>query len=229
MARQYYIDLYTAADVIPCQPTEWNFPFLSHHDQRWLNREVSPLEIQQALFQMDGRKAPGPDGIPANFYQKFWHITGPSLVHFVQLAFQKGTFPAEMNRTLIALIPRQQPPTSMSHFRPISLCNVAVKVISKVLANRLKPLIPTLTSDCQSSFVPQCQAVDNIIVAQEVVHSLRKWKGKVGGLIAKIDLEKAYDRIEWNFLKQLLLSIGFSPIIVQLILYCISYAHLSLI
>lgn len=90
-------------------------------------------------------------------------------------------------------------------------------------------MMPKLTFECQSSFVPHRQATDNIIIVQEVVHTLRKRKGKVGSFIAKIDLEKAYDRIEWSFLNQLLAFLDFSHTITKLILHCISSAQLSLI
>lgn len=107
MARQYYLNLYSARAVDECQPSRWNFPPLNHHDKRWLNREVSTREIKQTLFQMDGRKAPGANGIPADFYQKFWHILGESLIEFVQKTFKFGSFPKSMNKTLINLIPKQ--------------------------------------------------------------------------------------------------------------------------
>lgn len=229
MARSYYVDLYTAGNVVDYRPHEWTFPSLTHSDKRWLNRAVSPLEVKQALFQMDGRKSPGADGILAGFFQRFWHITGDPLTRFIQQAFRDGCFPPAMNHTLISLIPKQHPPECMAHFRPISLCNVVVKVISKVVANRLKPLMSKLTSANQSSFVHNRQAADNIIVVQEVVHTLRRKQGRIGGLIAKIDLEKAYDRIDWKFLQAILEVVGFSLLLTKLVMFCISSAQLSVL
>lgn len=99
----------------------------------------------------------------------------------------------------------------------------------KVLANRLKPLMPKLTSSCQSSFVEGRQAADNIIILQEIVHTLQKQKGRRGAIVAKIDLEKAYDKIEWAFLQQVLLTVGFSSHITKLVMYCITSAKLAVL
>lgn len=103
------------------------------------------------------------------------------MLEFVKAVFRTSSFLVEMNKTLISLILKQQPPKQMFHFRPISLCNVVVKIISQVLANILNPLMLTLTFDCQSSFVPNQQAADNIIVFQEAIYSLRKRKDHMGG------------------------------------------------
>lgn len=106
-----------------------------------------------------------------------------------------SSFDAELNQSLIALIPKALTPENVSQLRPITLCNVIVKVFAKVVANRLKPLMLKLTSTNQYSFFPGRQASNNIIVAQELLHIMRKKEGKCGFLVVKIDLEKAYDQI----------------------------------
>lgn len=103
---------------------------------------------------MNGRKAAGEEGLSAVFFQKYWNIVGASMTKFVLEAFRVGSFPPDMNRTLISLIPKQSPPECMAHFRPISLCNVVVKIISKIVANQLKPLMSKLTAPNQVSFIP---------------------------------------------------------------------------
>lgn len=133
-----------------------------------------------------------------------------------------------MNKILISLIPIQQPPQCMSHFRPISLCNMVIMIITKVLANHLKPLMPKLVFSCQSSFVEGRQVVNNIVIVQEVIHTLRKRKGRRGAMVAKIDLEKPYDWIKWSFL-QVMLSVGFSLHTTELIMYCITSAKLAVL
>lgn len=107
-----------------------------------------------------------------------------------------ASFSEDMNRTLISLIPKQDVLECLTHFRPISLCNVVVKIILKVVANRLRPLMAKLTAPNQSSFVPTRQATYNIVLVQEVIHSLKNRIGRKGGLLAKINLEKAYDRVD---------------------------------
>ena len=102
-----------------------------------------------------------------------------------------------MNKTMICHIPKVEAPTLMSQFRPISLCNVLYKLVTKTIANRLKHMMPIIIGPTQSSFVA---GADNIVVAQEVIHSMRRKTGKKGIMGLKVDLEKAYDRVSWAFL-----------------------------
>lgn len=106
--------------------------------QEFLFTQYTAEEVQVALFQMEPTKASGPDGMNALFYQKYWHIMGDSVVLAVLDFLNNGNMLPNINHTNIVLIPKVQNPESMSEFRPISLCNVIYKIISKVLANRLK-------------------------------------------------------------------------------------------
>jgi len=92
----------------------------------------------------------------------------------------------------------------VTQLRPIGLCNVAYKVTTKCLVNRLKPILGKLVSPTQSSFVPGRQISDNRIIVQEVLHSMRRKQGKMGYMAIKIDLEKAYDRLRWPFIRETL-------------------------
>ena len=116
----------------------------------------------------------------------------------------------DLNHTNIVLIPKVKNPEKMSEFRPISLCNVIYKVISKVLANRLKQVLLDIISPTQSAFVPGRLITDNIIVAYEVLHSMyARKKGKTGALALKLDVSKAYDQVEWLFLQGIMQKLGF--------------------
>ena len=111
----------------------------------------------------------------------------------------------------------------MTELRPISLCNVGYKIISKVLCQRLKGLLPNLISETQSAFVSGRLISDNILIAQEMFHALRTNKSCKGKFLAiKTDMSKAYDRIEWTFVQRILLKMGFSIDWVTLIMQCIS-------
>lgn len=103
-------------------------------------------------------------------------------------AFDSGTFSPELNRTLLVLIPKVQQPEYIKEFRPISLCTVAYKLITKVLVNRLRPLLDKIVGPMQSSFIPGRQAADNVFIAQEMIHTIKRSKSKLGLIAIKIDL-----------------------------------------
>ena len=132
-------------------------------------------------------------------------------------------FDARLNQTNICLIPKTDMPTSITEFRPISLCNVGYKIISKILSSRLKGILPQIISETQSAFVAGRLITDNILVAQEMFHALRMNQSCKGKFVAiKTDMSKAYDRVEWSFMEALLLKFGFYAWWVQLIMKCIS-------
>ncbi|CAL2267139.1 unnamed protein product [Prunus armeniaca] len=120
----------------------------------------------------------------------------------------EGLCSADINETLIALVPKVERPVSMTQLRPISLCNTLYKVISKILVARLRPCMASLVSPNQVSFVPGRQIVDNIVVAQEMLHKFKSSKGRKGFIAWKIDLSKAYDRLNWDFIREVLWEVG---------------------
>lgn len=107
-----------------------------------------------------------------------------------------GRILSGLNEALICLIPKGDTPYSLNQFRPISLCNVLLKVVSKIPANRLKLLMSKLTNHFQSSFILGRSTTNNIVLVQEVLHSLRWRKGQRGSFILNVDLKKPYDQID---------------------------------
>lgn len=139
--------------------------------------------------------------------------------------FRAGRLILGLNEAIIYLIPKGKAPKSLNQFRPISLCNVVLKLVLKILANRIKPLMSKLSEVFQASFIPGRSPTDNIVVAQEILHSMCRKKGRRGGrggFILKVDLEKVYDRVEWGFLKDVLKCIGWKDELIQLITDCFS-------
>lgn len=118
-----------------------------------LIRPVTKEEVQQVVFQMGATKAPGPDGLSGIFYQSQWHIIHEDIFHLVNSFFREGTFDQELNLTHITLIPKVANPESISEFRPISLCNFNYKIITKFMANRLKPWLHLIIFPEQSALL----------------------------------------------------------------------------
>ena len=171
----------------------------------------SAIEIKDALFYMHPDKSPGPDGMNPAFYQKFWHIVGEDVVLACLTFINNCSFLVGLNDTSIVLIPKKQQLETLADMRLIALCNVLYKIISKMLANRMKTVLASVVSDAQSAFFPGRAITYNIIISAEIIHFLkRKRQGKNGNAALKIDMSKAYDRIEWQFLQAIMLKMGFA-------------------
>ena len=145
-----------------------------------LDSQFSMEEIKFALFNMAPMKAPGPNGLHVVFLQSQWDIVGKSIYDLILKIVEETKLVRNLNETLLVLIPKTENPELMKQFRPISLCNVVFKIITKVLTNKIKPYMDHLVSTNQCSFISNRQSSDNVIMAQEIIHSMRKKKGVDG-------------------------------------------------
>ena len=187
-----------------------------------LIRPFSALEVKQALKQMKPLTAPSPDDMPPLFFKSYWSIVGNDVIEATLSVLNNGVMPANINHTFISLIPKINASTNHKDFRPISLCNVIYKIISKTIANRLKKIIPKLVSETQSAFMSERFISDNILIAFETLHHLKnRRKGKSSLMALKLDMSKAYDRVEWNFLEKIMERLGFDNKWISLISCCI--------
>ncbi|GJV81463.1 RNA-directed DNA polymerase, eukaryota, reverse transcriptase zinc-binding domain protein [Tanacetum coccineum] len=186
-----------------------------------LVRSVSNEEIKLALFDIDGNKAPGPDGFSSQFFKESWSIVGDEMCNAVRDFFSNGKLLKEVNSTVISLVPKVASPSKVSDYRPIACCNVVYKVISKVICNRLKGVLGLLVDDNQSAFIPSRQISDNIMLSQELMRNYHRNRGPAKCAF-KIDIEKAYDTVEWDFLSCCLKHFGFPELLVKWIMSCIS-------
>lgn len=147
---------------------------------------------------------------------------GSDVVAAVADFFSGFHMPRSFTATSIVLLPKKINPNTWAHFRPISLCNVTNKIISKVLTSRLAPLIPLVVAPNQSGFVKGRLLSDNVLLAQELFHDLQHRGGWVTPNIAlKLDMAKAYDRVQWPFLLSVLRHMGFPEAWVDMIKKCI--------
>ncbi|KAL3833965.1 hypothetical protein ACJIZ3_008701 [Penstemon smallii] len=188
-----------------------------------LLRQYSANEVTIAIKNMHPLKSPGPDGLSALFFQKSWKYIGPDIIECVLNFLNNRLLNPKCNYTHIVLIPKVENPESMTQFRPISLCNVIYKIASKTIVNRLKPIMNSVISEFQSAFVPSRQITDNVLVAYEIAEFMRHSKrSDISHMAIKLDMCKAYDKVEWPFLRAVMIKLGFDIHFVELIMLCIS-------
>lgn len=149
----------------------------------------SRLDIQEALFSLPKRKAPGPDGYPGEFFKAHWSTLGNDMIDGVMEFLTTGRLLQQWNATIISLVPKKTNASKITEFRPISCCNSVYKVISKLLANRLKTVLPQLISNAQSAFIPGRLLVENVLLATKLVKGYN-WKSISKRCMLKVDLKK---------------------------------------
>jgi hypothetical protein len=168
-------------------------------------------------------------GFNAYFFKQYWHIVGDDVFNLVQSAFHTGHFDPTISDRLIALIPKVDHPNTYKDFQSISLCNIIYKIITKVLVHRLRPILNNIIGPYQSSFLLGRGTTDNAIVLQEIIHFMRRSKKKEGYVAFKIDLEKAFDNVNWDFLRSCLQDFGFPDATITLIMHCVTSSSFSLL
>ncbi|KAK9995768.1 hypothetical protein SO802_020454 [Lithocarpus litseifolius] len=220
----YYSELFTSSnpsnfeDIVNAIQ-----PKVSEDMNASLIKEFQAGEVYRALKQMYPLKAPSPDGMPPLFFQHFWSLAGSTVTKTVLDFLNFGISPPKFNETHIVLIPKTKNPVRVTEFRPISLCNVIYKLASKTLANRLKKILPAIISDSQSAFVNGRLITDNVLIVFETMHHINQRKGGSKGEMAlKLDMSKAYDRLEWTCLGKIVEKLGFHPRWRSLMMQCIS-------
>lgn len=162
-----------------------------------LTASVTAEEIKSAAITVKGSSAPGENGLTGMFYQEFWHIVGPRLTLKIQNFFATSILLDGWNHTPLSLLPKILNPSRMIEMRPISLCYVQYKIISKILCNRLKVIFPKIISDTQGAFVYGRLISDKIIIAHEMFHGLRtNQKVSEECMAIKNDMSKACDRVD---------------------------------
>ncbi|XP_071914053.1 uncharacterized protein [Coffea arabica] len=196
-------------------------PQLSAEDNGLLAALPEMEEVREVIFGMEADSAPGPDGFGAGFYQGCWSIIKLDLLEAVKAFFQGMCLPRSFTSTSIVLLPKVAGASCWKDFRPISLCNTCSKIISKVVARRLGRVLPSLVSPWQTGFVPGRGITDNILLTQELVMDLDR-RLRHPNIMLKLDMEKAYDRVEWSFLLFMLRQFGFQERVVDIFFRLVS-------
>lgn len=191
-----------------------------------LSAPISPSQIQQAFFALPKAKAPGPDGYPAEFFTAHWNVVGRDMIDAVSEFFTSGKLLKQWNATILSLVPKKLNANRIGDFRPISCCNTVYKVASRLLANRLKAVLPDVTSSSQSAFIPGRLLPQNVLLATELIQGYN-WKQISKRAMLKVDLNKAFDSINWNFIIHTLTAMNFPPFFINLIREYISTTQFS--
>lgn len=229
---QYYNNLYSIqhhAAPLGFQLNPFSRGSICKEEHSRLEAIPEITEIKSAIFSFKPDKAPGPDGIHPLLFQRYWDIIGPTAVNFCRQTFHKDTMEKAVSNTYLCLIPKCRNAINLRNFKPIGLCNTQYKIITKIIAHRLKQHIPTLISHTQSSFLSNRRAADNAIIVQDYITHFAKIRGIKANMILNIDLEKALDKIEWSFIRQALFFFNIPDKIIKLIMACISTYSISIL
>ena len=207
---------YQDADIIDTIPE-----LVTVEDNLMLCAIPTEEEIKAAVFSIEADNAPGPDGFSAAFFINCWEVVASDIILAVKAFFKGNKLPRSWKSTFLTLIPKKEETRVFADLRPISLCNVCYKFVAKIIANRLGRLLPKLISPEQGAFVSGRLIHENIAITQELVQYLDR--GAEGGtVILNIDMEKAYDRLNWDFLFSILSKFGFSQLWIVLIKGCVT-------
>lgn len=198
----------------------------SAQDREHLMVDVTDAEVKRVIFSMPLNKSPGPDGFTVEFFKSTWSIVGHDLTVAIQSFFRFGFLPKGLNTTILALIPKKTDARMMKDFRPISCCNVLYKVISKILANRLKTILPSFIAPNQSAFIKDKLLMENLLLATELVKDYHK-AGVSPRCAMQIDISKAFDSVQWPFLLNVLAALNLPEGFIHWINLCVSTASFS--
>ena len=230
MMTDYFEEMFTTSHLNHPRRVEFQSRLvISDEWKDRLSRKVDETEISAALSQMAPLKSPGGDGIQAVFFKNFWDQMGPSVIKLISNAFETNCIPSGLSDSLLALIPKIDPPVGCKDFRLIGLCNTVYKLITKVIANRIKPVLDGLIHPSQTSFVPGRNIQENVVIAKEMAFFFKKSPPTRNIMALKIDLSKAYDSLEWGFIRDTLYGFSFPNSLISLIMDCICSPAISLI
>ncbi|RVW28979.1 LINE-1 reverse transcriptase-like [Vitis vinifera] len=203
-----------------------SFERLEAVDAASLEEPFSEQEVMEALKGFCGDKAPGPDGFSMAFWQSSWEFVKEEVLGFFREFHNHGRFVKSLNATFIVLIPKKGGAEDLRDFRPISLVGGLYKWLAKVLANRLKRVVGKVVSKAQNAFVRKANS-RCCLVANEVLDSVLK--NKEEAVMCKLDIEKAYDHVEWSFLFSVMRKMGFGEKWIRWMKWCISTVSFSVL
>ncbi|WMV44670.1 hypothetical protein MTR67_038055 [Solanum verrucosum] len=200
---------------------------IDEEDNAALQAQFEEQEIKNCVFSCARDKAPGPDGFTMAFFKQCWEEIKQEVIDAIQNFHDQGYFEKSFNATFIALIPKKFGASELKDFRPISLIGSIYKIISKILTERLKKVMSKLVDEQQMAFIKGRQIMDAILVANECVDM--RYRSKAPGILCKLDIEKAYDHLNWEHMWRTLRRMGFGNTWIKWMRFCITTVKFSVL
>jgi hypothetical protein len=185
------------ADRHSLSPNQKNTLISSFHEE----------EVKKAIFEMRTDSSPGPNGFGVHFFKSCWPIIKGDYMAMMSDFHRRDLDIKRLNYGVITLVPKTKEANNIKQYRPICLLNVDYKGVTKVLTNRLTPMAKEVIGENQTGFIKGRNILEGVLILHEVVHELKRTKSK--GMILKIDFEKAYDKVRWDFLETVMKGKGF--------------------
>lgn len=203
-------------------------PVLTLEQQVSLIKPFTTEDVRIAMFNIDSTKNPGSDGFSSGFFKDTWSDLGTTISAAVIKFFHECSLPTQLCHTLITLLPKVENACHPRDYRPIACCQTLYKVISKMLCFRLAKILPTLIGNQQGAFVQGRSIIHNVLIGQDLLRGYKRTRLSPRCLM-KIDLQKAYDTVDWGFLFQLLEAFHFPDQFIGWLRLCVCNVRYSLV
>lgn len=206
-ARDFFEKKFQDSNPVRPSITSHFFKKISDSQRVWLEEPFSEQEVKEAVWNCGYNKAPGPDGFTLEFVRKFWDVVKTDFLEAIKFFESNHRINPGSNSSFITLIPKVSDPLTLGDYRPINLIGCINKVISKVLAERLKAVLNTVISNTQTAFIKGRSILDGPLMVNELITWAKRIKKKM--LLFKVDFAKAFDSLNWNYLDNVLMQMGF--------------------
>ncbi|GKV50258.1 hypothetical protein SLEP1_g56970 [Rubroshorea leprosula] len=224
---KYFQDLFTEEKWRRPKLDGICFRQITKADNEFLTAAFTEQEIKEAIWNCDPSKSPGLDGFNFRFIISMWDVIKADIVNFVREFHQHGRLVKGSNASFIVLIPKTENPQAIEEYRPISLIGVTYKIIAKLLANRLQKVLPKVIGEQQMAFIEGRHLVDGAVIANEIMDGVKRKKKK--GFLFKVDFEKAYDKVCWEFIEYMMMRMGFYATWRKWIQECLESSSVSIL